>query len=189
MAPSISTSRLLLRALGPNDAAAVFQYRSLPEVALYQGWAPACADDACAFIDALAGTAPGTPGKWFQLGLELRETGALIGDCGIQVTAADPRQAEIGITLAPAHQHRGLALETLRAVLGELFGPWGMHRVFGSVDPRNTASMTLLRRAGMRQEAHFVESYWSKDQWNDDVIFALLAREWTASRPLENSTD
>jgi RimJ/RimL family protein N-acetyltransferase len=178
MEMTIQTSRLRLRTLKPADAEKVYQYRSLPEVARYQGWEPACAEEVRTFLESLEGTGPDTPGKWHQLGIELLETGTLAGDCGIQVSAADPRQVEIGITLAPAFQHRGLALETLRALLGELFSRWDKHRVFGSVDPRNTASMALLRRAGMRQEAHFVESYWSKGEWADDVVFGILAREW-----------
>ena len=40
------------------------------------------------------------------------------------------------------------------------------------------ASLALLRRAGMRQEAHFMESYWSKGEWADDVVFGILEREW-----------
>jgi RimJ/RimL family protein N-acetyltransferase len=40
--------------------------------------------------------------------------------------------------------------------------------------------MALLARAGMRQEARFVESYWCKGEWTDDAIFALLEREWRA---------
>ena len=31
----------------------------------------------------------------------------------------------------------------------------------------------------IRQEAHLIESLWSKGEWVDDVIFAMLAREWT----------
>jgi len=52
--------------------------------------------------------------------------------------------------------------------------------LIGSVDPRNTASMALCRSLGLRQEAHHVESYRFRGEWVDDVIFALLAREWLA---------
>ena len=130
------------------------------------------------FIESLSGIKPGI---WFQVGIAFRETGALIGDCGIRVadvSRASPGQAEIGITLAPAFQGRGLASEALQALLGYLFTGLGMHRVFGSVDPRNLASMRLLKSAGMRQEAHCVESYWSKGGWTDDAIFGILDREW-----------
>ena len=37
-----------------------------------------------------------------------------------------------------------------------------------------------MKRLGMRQEAHFKESLWFKGEWADDVVFAILAREWGA---------
>jgi RimJ/RimL family protein N-acetyltransferase len=54
--------------------------------------------------------------------------------------------------------------------------------VFASVDPRNHASIALLRRVGMRQEAHFRQSLWWRGEWVDDVIFAVLQSEWKDSR-------
>ena len=87
---------------------------------------------------------------------------------------------EIGITLARGFQGRGFATEALRAVLGYLFSTLGKHRVFGSVDPRNAPSLALLERVGMRREAHFVESLWFKGGWADDVIYAMLRREYLA---------
>jgi putative hydrolase of HD superfamily len=101
---------------------------------------------------------------------------------GIHVSAADPRQAEFGITLALASQGQGLASEALRALFDYLFSELNLHRVTGSVDPRNTASMALLARVGMRQEGLHLESFWSKGEWTDDAVFALLAREWREGR-------
>jgi len=40
------------------------------------------------------------------------------------------------------------------------------------------ASMVLLRKVGMRQEAHFRESLWVGGAWVDDVVFGVLASEW-----------
>ena len=80
--------------------------------------------------------------------------------------------------MAPEFQNRGYATEAVRALLEYLFDTLGKHRVFGSVDPRNRSSIRLLQRVGMREEAHFVKSLWFKDEWVDDVIFAILASEW-----------
>jgi RimJ/RimL family protein N-acetyltransferase len=51
--------------------------------------------------------------------------------------------------------------------------------VYGSVDPRNRASIALLARVGMRQEAHFRKSLWLRGEWVDDLVFAILESEWT----------
>jgi len=175
---AISARRLVLRRLSPADAAAMYAYRADPDVSRYQNWEPLNVDEIHRFIEGLAGFGPDTPGRWFQLGVFHRDTGQLMGDCGIHVPAADPRQAEIGITLAPAFQGQGLASEALRALLGFLFEDLGKHRVFGSVDPRNLPSVALLERVGLRREAHHIESLWFKGAWADDLIYAMLRREW-----------
>jgi RimJ/RimL family protein N-acetyltransferase len=178
----LETDRLLLFRLEPQDAGAMFAYRSLPEIGKYQGWRPGSVDEILAFIRGLAGCEPFAPGRWFQFGIRLRIAGTLVGDCGVKVRADDPAQAEMGVTIAPEHQGRGYATEAQRAVLDLLFGPLGKHRVFASADPRNTASVALMKRLGMRQEAHHVESYRMDGAWADDVVFAILKREWRAVR-------
>lgn len=79
----------------------------------------------------------------------------------------------------PAFQGRGLATEAVVGLLDCLFVRLGKHRVVASVDPRNLASVRLLKRLGMREEAHFRESLLFKGDWVDDAVFAILASEWT----------
>jgi RimJ/RimL family protein N-acetyltransferase len=179
---SIVTDRLTLTPLSAADAEALFGYRSLPEVSRYQGWTPSRLEDAVSFIEGFRSVAFDSPGTWFQLGIRTRETGALVGDLGVQFLE-DGRQAEIGFTLAPAFQGRGLATEAVVGLLNHLFGSLGKHRVIASVDPRNEPSLRLLRRIGMRQEAHLHQSLLFKGEWADDCVFAMLASEWSRQRP------
>ena len=176
------TERLVLRALRPDDAEAMFAYRSDPEVMRYQGWDPESLADVRAFIADNASYDAYAPGSWRQFAIALRSGGALIGDCGVHVPDDKPEQAEFGITLAPAFQGVGYATEALRALLWLVFDELGKHRVFASVDPRNSASIALFERAGFRKEAHHIESLWLMGEWVDDVILALLAREWRAAQ-------
>ena len=64
------------------------------------------------------------------------------------------------------------------ALLDYLFIVLNKHRVFASVDPRNEASMALLRSVGMRLEAHFRQSLFWKGERVDDMVFGLLRSEW-----------
>jgi RimJ/RimL family protein N-acetyltransferase len=174
----LNTERLSIRRLEPGDAEAMFAYRSDPLITRFQNWEPRSVEEIWTFIAGLAETGIDTPGRWYQLGLFIRDSGEMAGDCGIHVQARDPRQVEVGITLARAFQGRGLATEALKAVLDYLFMKLGKHRVYGSVDPGNAPSLSLLERVGMRREAHFVESLWFKGAWADDVIDAMLRREY-----------
>jgi RimJ/RimL family protein N-acetyltransferase len=181
MRPDIVTERLVLRDLRDGDAQTMFAYRSDPEIIRYQGWEPESFGDVRAFIASLALDEPYAPGSWRQLAITLRDTGEQIGDCGIHIPGDKPEQAEFGITLATAFQRRGYASEALRALLRLVFDTLGKHRAFASIDPRNAPSIALFERAGFRREAHHVESLWLMGEWVDDVIVAMLAREWRAS--------
>ena len=179
---AVVSERLVLRALRADDADALFAYRTDPAIMRYQGWEPKSADEVRAFIAEIGAARPFAPGTWHQLGIALRSTDELLGDCGVHVPQNEPDQAEFGITLAPTFHGRGYATEAIRAMLWLAFDTLGKHRVFGSIDPRNVRSIALVRRTGFRQEAYFVESLRFKGEWADDVVFAMLAREWRAAQ-------
>jgi RimJ/RimL family protein N-acetyltransferase len=172
------TRRLLLRPLESTDAEAVYAYRADPQVSCYQIWEPASVEEIREFIVRMRKMQPLTPGQWFQFGIIRRDTGGLVGDCGVHARADDRRQVELGIALAPSSQRQGMAREAFSALLEFLFTQTETHRAFCSVDPRNRASLRLLEKIGMRQEACMVESLWVKGTWVDDVVFAILKKEW-----------
>ena len=116
--------------------------------------------------------------EWSQFAVALRATGQLIGDCAAMPQADDPRQCEIGFTIAPDHQGRGYATEAVRLLVGYLFTGRGKHRITAYCDARNAASAALLERLGMRREGHLRESSWAKGEWTDDLVYGLLRDEW-----------
>ena len=91
-----------------------------------------------------------TPGDWVQLGIAEREADQLIGDIGIFVSA-DGLTGEIGFTLAPAAQGRGIATAAVRQALQLLFGTTRVKQVLGITDSRNVRSIRLLERVGFRR--------------------------------------
>jgi len=171
------TARLHIDALRPVDAEGLFACRADPDVARYQGWCPADLAAARDFIEAQ----PQAPSHgWFQRAIRLRENGVLIGDLGVCLPEDPQDSVEFGISIAPAYQGNGYSGEAVRALFAFVFEKLDRHRIHASVDPRNLASMAMLRALGMRQEAHHRESLWFKDEWVDDVIFAMLGHEWRA---------
>ncbi len=171
----IETERLILRPLNQKDTHRLFAYRSNKEANKYQSWIPMNPQDV---TDFLARTARdfNQPGTWFQLGIERKEQQDLIGDIGIHFV--DEQQVELGCTLDQEYQGKGFATEALHALIGHLFSEENKHRITASIDPDNTASIRLVEGLGFRKEAHFVQSLWFKEQWVDDLQYAILAREW-----------
>ena len=115
-----------------------------------------------------------------MLAVELRDTGELVGHVNV-VVDPDNRQGEIGFIFHPAHQGHGYATEAARALLDDAFERYGLHRVYGRLEPRNVASARVLEKLGMRREAHLIENEWVKGEWQSEAVYALLAREWTAA--------
>ena len=176
------THRLELSPLRGSDAPAMYAYRSDPEVCRYQSFEPASLGDVENFISSLQAHDFDTSGTWFQFAIRHQDRGQLIGDLGVHFCADHPRQVEIGITVSPAFQGQGFGTEAVTGILDHLFGSLQKHRVFASVDPRNEPCIRLLKRVGLRQEAHFRQSLWFKGEWADDLVFGILASDWVSLR-------
>jgi RimJ/RimL family protein N-acetyltransferase len=183
MCPSESffeTPRLRARAFRQADLEAFVAYRADPDVERYQSWSDYTLEDGQALIDSMRGLEPGVPGRWFQFALEDRADATLVGDLALKVDENEPREAEVGFSLAPARQGQGYATEALVALLHYAFETLELHRVVAVTDALNAPAAALLGRVGMRREGHFVENVFFKGAWGSEFLFAMLAREWRA---------
>jgi RimJ/RimL family protein N-acetyltransferase len=175
----METLRLILRPFEDRDVKAFAEYRSDPGVARYQSWeAPYPEDKAARFINSIRSQSPGIPGLWYQVAVQHKQDGSLIGDVAFQILEEDSRQAEIGFTLARAYQGQGFGSEAVGALLHYLFHEYNLHRVRANCDPENAASGRLLQRIGMRHEGRFIESLWFKGRWSSEDWYAILRQEW-----------
>lgn len=147
----IRTPRLIIRPLRPSDAETLAAYRSCPEVAQFQSWDTYSIQQSRDLIDLMQHSAPAVRGGWYQFGVELAETGQLIGDIGVMNTDAEGK-SWIGFTLDPKYWKRGLAGEAVGALLRH-YAQMGISEVWASTDPQNVASRRLLARLGFSLEA------------------------------------
>jgi Acetyltransferases, including N-acetylases of ribosomal proteins len=174
----VFTERLILRRLQEKDIESLIAYRSDPEVARYQSWTEITEDEARTLIQQKQRTPFGILGAWVQIAIALRETDALIGDIGVCIDQ-DGQSAEIGFTLSGGHQGKGLATEAVRRVIELLFDETDIKRIEGVTDTRNTASIALLQRLGMKLEK--TEGAWFKGETCHEHRFVL-------TRPVDFST-
>lgn len=176
---TLESTRLILRRFVDADLEPFLAYRSDPEIARYQGWSmPYSREMAEQFIQDMKAQQPGIPGEWFQWAIELRASGALIGDCAFYLLSRDTRQAEIGVTLARPFHGQGYAQEAIWRLLAYLFDEMALHRVCANCDPENAPAWKSLERMGFRREAHFIENLWFKGRYADEYWYAMLGREW-----------
>jgi RimJ/RimL family protein N-acetyltransferase len=179
----LQTQRLLLRPFAATDFDALLAIQSRADVARYLYWDPRTAAEVRETLDAkVRATAIVAEGDSLSLAAVLSEGGELIGDCSLRWASAEHRQAEIGFVFHPDHHGHGYATEAAAALLALAFEQLRAHRVFGRLEARNSASARVLERLGMRKEAHLVEHEHVKGEWQSEVVYALLEREWASRR-------
>jgi RimJ/RimL family protein N-acetyltransferase len=177
----IETSRLTLRPFSPGDFDDLYAYQSRPDVTRYLYWD---ARDNVQVREALVRqcdeTTLGDEGDWLTFAVVWRQAGKVVGEVGLKLISRENRQGEIGFVFNPDYHGRGLATEAAESMLTLGFGAIGWHRIIGSCDARNHASVRLMERIGMHQEARFVHNQIVKGQWADELVYAILDHEWRA---------
>lgn len=178
----VCTGRLQLRPLTGEDAPAVFEYRSLPQVT---EWVGSAVNDLDAFTQRVLDPTSGTHH------LVVERHGTIIGDLMLDVqdawaqrevaAQAARTQGLLGWTFHPDHHGLGYATEAVAELLRICFEDLGLRRVEAECFAANEPSWRLMERLGMRREIHAVAESLHRDHgWVDGFGYALLAEEWRA---------
>ncbi|MEU8261447.1 GNAT family N-acetyltransferase [Micromonospora sp. NPDC048999] len=174
----IHTARLTLRPVTLDDLDDVYAYQRRPDVARWmRGAGPRTREQSRASVLAMASDdALRAEGDCLTLAVVTDD--GVIGTVELVWRSRLDRAAELGYVFHPDHGGRGLATEAAAALLDWGFDGFGLHRIYARCHGRNDASARLMTRLGMRQEARHVESYLFRGEWADQLVFAILAREW-----------
>jgi RimJ/RimL family protein N-acetyltransferase len=173
----IHTERLLLRPWQLEELDRFHALRGDPSVARYLYDEPLTVEQAAERLSQVRSELS-EPGGWMNIAVERARDGVLLGDVGLRWSSESHRQAEIGYTFMPEHQGHGYATEAAAALVDLAFEQLAVHRVEGRLDARNERSARVLERLGMRCQAHLVENELVKGEWTDELIFAVLDRDW-----------
>lgn len=180
----LRTERLDLRPFTTGDLDDLYAIQRLPQVARYLYWQPRSREQVREALRRSAAQHTLTDeGQNLSLAVRLHGQDRVIGQVNVAWLSRASRQGEIGFAFHPDVHGRGLAAEAANLLLALAFEGLGLHRVIGRCEARNTASAALMGRLGMRREAHLVENEWVKGEWNDELVYAILDREWAARSP------
>ena len=174
----IVTDRLALRLFTMNDLADVWAYMRLPEVGRHMLWAARDQDESREALSRMVAE-NGLEKDGDYLTLAVTREGTVIGHVELGLVSTEHEQGEIGYVFHPAHQGRGFATEATRVMLRLGFAEMSMHRIVGRCSARNLPSANLMTRLGMRKEAHFLDCRKVNGEWREELIFAMLRREWS----------
>lgn len=172
----VTTARLTLRLHESSDATPLFEIYSRPDVAVYLLEDPWSEEDAAAKVaKRIEQSGLDVPAHALMVAIE--HAGTVIGDVQLWYTEAEHKVAEIGWVLSPDFGGQGFAAEAVTAVLDLAFDTYGCRRVLAQMDGRNKASAKLAERVGMTREAHFRQDWFSKGEWTDTLVYAMLATD------------
>ena len=147
----LETPRLIIRSFGPSDAAGMLAVFGDPEVRKYL---PAFPDPTLQLMQAsvarrMAMERDHGHGLW---AVERRDTGELIGDCGLMLVEGTGPEVEIAYHYKQTAWNKGYGTEAAIACLAHGFGPVGLERVIAICVPENVGSWRVMEKAGMRYE-------------------------------------
>ncbi|MGC5627787.1 GNAT family N-acetyltransferase [Georgenia sp. Z1344] len=176
----LRTDRLTVRMVAERDVDTLTAYRNDPEVSALQDWdLPYPRERAERLAAAHADRTDVVPGGGTQLAIEAG--GELVGDLYVGLDAHSGI-AEIGFTLATAHQGKGYAGEAASAVVDDLVDRVGVHRLVAELSPENRASARLLERLGMTFDHLAEKSFWWRGAWDDNLHYSMTADDRRAWR-------
>jgi [ribosomal protein S5]-alanine N-acetyltransferase len=175
--PSLSTKRLLLRHIVPDDAEALFAILSDDETMEFYGDEPQKSlDQAQELIGQIqARYAKREAIRW---GITLPGEDKLIGSCSLFHFDDGFHRAETGYELNRAFWGKGIMTEAVSAILTFGFSELGLHRIEAIIDIANERSKNLLRKLGFTYEGYLRQRFPFRDQFLDEYYFGLLKDEW-----------
>ncbi|USB33808.1 GNAT family protein [Paenibacillus sp. YPG26] len=178
--PELHSSRLRLRRLEDSDAAQLFKYWGDDEVVRYLNMSRLeTVQDTLDMINLLNGLSESE--DTLRWGIELKETGVLVGSCGFNVwQLAGANRGEIGYDLGVDYWGRGYMPEALLTLMEFGFSVMGLNRIEALVLPENSASRRMLNKLGFQEEG-LLREYQQNEQaegYIDLYLYALLKREF-----------
>lgn len=153
--PVLTTERLTLRQLTPDDAAAIFSIRSNENVAKYYVDDPAAytLDKARQHIHHL--TRENASNEWIVWAVALKNHPGLTGTICLWNLSVEHATGEIGYEFKPEYHGKGIAQEALARVIQYGFETMRLNSIEAFPKSANIASIKLLARNGFVKKETF----------------------------------
>lgn len=161
--PDIITSRLTLSPLSEADWPCFLALRTDPLVTRYMGEQLSEEAIRLKFTSRLSG----------NVFIVSDSQGVALGDVGLQISSANPQEADIGYALLPQAQGKGFAQEAVSAVCEYGFSSLGLSAVNAWVLAENAGSVRLLEKLGFVREQVLEKAFEMNGVLYDDWVFRL----------------
>ncbi len=181
--PKLQTERLKLRAIFPDDAPALLELFSDPNVMRFYDTEPlADVEQARNLIANYI--------RWFQTdqsirwGIFLNDNGALVGTCCFDSFLSRNQSINLGYEIRSQDWGHGFATEAARAAITYAFehgivGP--VNRIEAKTIPANVGSEKVLSKLGFEKEGLMRQYGFWKQQFHDMHLFSITRDQFQDS--------
>ena len=178
--PELKSERLLLRRITKGDVKEIFEIYSDPEVARYDWYYPIeSMDKALKIIESFKDTYDDK--EEFTWGVTRKGDNRIIGYCCLGDFQEGPRSCEIGYGFNRNQWNKGYGTEAVKMLVKFAFEQMNINRIAGTVTVGNEPSIKVLKKCGFQQEGIFRERTFMKGELVDDVILAILRKDYSQS--------
>lgn len=175
----LETTQLTLRPFERRDVDAVARYHTRPNVQRYVERRTRYPEDVAGAVAAMRKQVSlHVPGDTLALAMVRRSDDRLVGQVTLTWSDATASQAEVRFVIDPAFSGNGYLKQALSAVFDLAFDHFHIHRIFVRSDGRSHHTAKLLQTLGLRLEAHYREHALFQGEWDEELHFAILDREW-----------
>lgn len=178
----IDTDRLILRTFERTDVEGLSAYHALPSMQRYVFSRTRDTAEVAGALNIMRGhVSLQRPGDTLTLAMVRKGDQQLVGHVSLHWSDATAGQGEVRFLINPSYAGTGFVTEALAALFDLAFDHFRIHRVFARCDGRNHHSIKLMQKLGLRLEAHYREHALFQGEWDEELHFAILDREWQRS--------
>lgn len=178
------SSRLLLREIVLEDAAALLEHGLAPQNRRYEPYSPPGVAQFREMIKWMMQEQHPYPRTYYYLAIALRENPSFaIGSIHLTIHSHSQCQGEIGYLIGVAYQRKGYATEAAEKLLAFGFETLGLKRIIADdIISENIASIRVAEHLGMRLEACLHEAQYFNGRWWDTLTYGIRRDEWYRRR-------
>ncbi len=176
----IDGQRIYLRDHISNDLDAFHSWLSDPVVTQYLTWRTFNREESLIRLAEALQENEVFPRIKYFFAIVRKENDVIIGEAGFTITSKAEYGgiADLGYFLLKSYWGLGYASEAVRLMIDYCFNILNLHKIIASCESENAASLKVMEKCGMQQEAYRTKHAFRDGQWHDRLEYALLYEEW-----------
>ena len=170
----LESERLVLRPFDVDDFDAVHSWATDDLVTRYTPWGPNSDDDTRGFLDRAIAGARDPDMHYSEFAIVERDSGRVVGGCGLSGRRMQFREYEIGWTVNREFWRCGIATEAGQIAIQYAFSDLKAHRLYATIDAENEPSIGVARKLEFQEEGYLRRDMLIRGEWRDSRLFARL---------------